>query len=91
MLRAGPNGIDQSFLLQMRRVLVQNVSRYMTVLSAKEASASAPKGYGKNVIEHVWALRRPKSLQGQQLPNNYNYYKFASFQLSPAYSQLFGM
>ena len=32
MLRAGPNGIDQSFLLQMRRVLVQNVSRYMTFL-----------------------------------------------------------
>ena len=47
MLRAGPNGIDQSFLLQMRRVLVQNVSRYMTFLSAKEASARAPKGMGR--------------------------------------------
>ena len=47
MLRAGANGIDQSFLLQMRRVLVQNVSRYMTFLSAKEASASAPKGMGR--------------------------------------------
>ena len=50
MLRAGPNGIDQSFLLHMRRVLVQNVSRYMTFLSAKEASASAPKGMGRMLL-----------------------------------------
>ena len=47
MLRAGPHGIDQSFLLQMRGVLVQNVYRYMTFLSTKEASASALKGMGR--------------------------------------------